>query len=263
MGARLQVLGEPTSGAPSIDVQQTPHGETFVLDYRARRMRRGNAGAEPVQDDEVQLEVVDLRTADRHLLLLMRQGTIKSKFLCGHDERHWFVAAVPESAGGVTGVETAKAALQPAPVRTRAAGLKRKHRNSRRNDAFIRQGEWFFLPAPQIEGSIDPHLILRSEPLLRGASSKPHILAEAYRTGGRSVWIHRSKAPSGISEKAYQKLAPGDRTGFTQQRVDPELYVRGAVRHADHATIHLNGWHRVLMNTESAARAMRHVAFLD
>lgn len=25
----------------------------------------------------------------------------------------------------------------------------------------------------------------------------------------------------------------------------------------------LHGWHRVLMNTEAGARAMRHVAFLD
>ena len=42
----------------------------------------------------------------------------KQKFLCGHDERHWFVAAVPEDARGVTGVVAAKAALQPALVRT-------------------------------------------------------------------------------------------------------------------------------------------------
>jgi hypothetical protein len=44
---------------------------------------------------------------------------------------------------------------------------------------------------------------------------------------------------------------------------DPELYAKGAVRHPDHNTIVLRGWHRVLMNTEQGARAMRHVAFLD
>jgi hypothetical protein len=32
---------------------------------------------------------------------------------------------------------------------------------------------------------------------------------------------------------------------------------------ADHATITPHGWHRVLMNTESQAKAMRNVAFLD
>ena len=34
-------------------------------------------------------------------------------------------------------------------------------------------------------------------------------------------------------------------------------------RHPDHATVVLPGWHRVLMNTEQGARAMRHVVFLD
>jgi hypothetical protein len=40
-------------------------------------------------------------------------------------------------------------------------------------------------------------------------------------------------------------------------------YVSGSVRHADHKTIVLHGWHRVLMNTEGQAVAMRNVAFLD
>lgn len=44
---------------------------------------------------------------------------------------------------------------------------------------------------------------------------------------------------------------------------DPELYAKGAVRHPDHNTIVLHGWHQVLMNTEPSARAMRHVAFID
>ena len=44
---------------------------------------------------------------------------------------------------------------------------------------------------------------------------------------------------------------------------DPELYAKGTVRHPDHVTIYLATWHRVLMNTEQRAQAMRHVAFLD
>ena len=42
------------------------------------------------------LVVVDTQPRLRHLLLLSRQDDDKHKFLCGHDERHWFVAAVPE-----------------------------------------------------------------------------------------------------------------------------------------------------------------------
>jgi hypothetical protein len=42
-----------------------------------------------------------------------------------------------------------------------------------------------------------------------------------------------------------------------------QVSVRGRVRHADHKTITLHGWHRVLMNTEHQSRTMRNVAFLD
>ena len=62
---------------------------------------------------EVDLEVIDVRLRDRHLLLLARSAGEKSKFLLGHDERHWFVAAVPEAARGVTGVTMAKQRFTP------------------------------------------------------------------------------------------------------------------------------------------------------
>jgi hypothetical protein len=47
------------------------------------------------------------------------------------------------------------------------------------------------------------------------------------------------------------------------QRRNPLVSVRGKVRHADHKTIVLCGWHQVLMNTETQSVAMRHVAFID
>ena len=46
-------------------------------------------------------------------------------------------------------------------------------------------------------------------------------------------------------------------------RRNPTVYVKGRIRHSDHATIRLTDWHEVFMNTESQAAAMRHVAFLD
>ena len=51
--------------------------------------------------------------------------------------------------------------------------------------------------------------------------------------------------------------------GWRVMQRNAEVYVRGRVRHADHRTITLHGWHRVLMNTENQSRAMRNVAFLD
>ena len=41
--------------------------------------------------------------------------------------------------------------------------------------------------------------------------------------------------------------------------LDPEVYAKGSVHHPDHGTVHLAGWHRVLMDTEQGPRAMRHV----
>lgn len=46
-------------------------------------------------------------------------------------------------------------------------------------------------------------------------------------------------------------------------RRNPGVWVQGKIRHPDHKTVKLNGWHRVLMNTESQAASMRHLAFLD
>jgi hypothetical protein len=81
---------------------------------------------------------------------------------------------------------------------------------------------------------------------------------------GTAVWINDGRLP-GISEARYERLTPKQRTKGRWVRFvrDPEVYAKGTVRHPDHATIELPSWHRVLMNTEQGARAMRHVAFLD
>jgi hypothetical protein len=39
--------------------------------------------------------------------------------------------------------------------------------------------------------------------------------------------------------------------------------VRGKVRHPDHRTICLDGWHRVYMNRERFAPHVKQIAFLD
>jgi len=42
---------------------------------------------------------------------------------------------------------------------------------------------------------------------------------------------------------------------------DAVAHVRGRVWHPDHKTIVLDGWHRVLMNTENLAPGARAVVF--
>ena len=248
MGARLRVEGPSRRGMPRIDVASDRRGELFELRF-------------PGDGPERSVEVVDVAPADRHLLLLVRGDAEKSKFLCGHDERHWFVAAVPEDARGVTGVAAAKDALQPALVREAVERVRPKDRFRRRNEAYLRQGEWFFVPARDL--TPPDGRVLGDEPLTRGWG-QIHRLEHAFRRGGETVYVNHDH-PNGITAAQFAELPERARRtgGWSQMVRDPELYARGAVRHPDHATIVLPGWHRVLMNTESGARAMRHVAFLD
>lgn len=214
------------------------------------------------------LQILDVRPDLRHLLLMTRdeQGD-KHRFLCGHDERHWFVAAIPESAPGVADVPRALESLKPAPIREEQAraGTARANPRDRRTAAFIRQGEWFFVPAPDLD--VDPRYILHKERLSRGRGSKPHVVDELFRTGGTTVYVS-SNWQGGVDYAEYARLRQqerdrGIRRNWWVQRRDAEVYVRGRVRHPDHHTIRLNVWHRVHMNTESGAQAMSQVVFLD
>jgi hypothetical protein len=256
IGARLKVADRPanrfrTASALSLDVQADRKGEFFEI--------------APQPGSEAEVAVLDVQPADRHLLLLVREGKDKSKFLCGHDERHWFVAGIPESASVGT-VRQAKEALKPTEVQVAQArqGLRAKARNRRKNSAYRRQGEWFFLPVPDFV--VDEKFIIRNEPLRRGNGGKPHWADLCYRTGGETVYVC-SRHPNGVTEVQYKSILA--RTpkakgwGWTTMRRNPGVYVKGRIRHADHATITLHGWHRVLMNTEGQSRAMRNVAFLD
>jgi hypothetical protein len=248
LGTRRRFI--PLRGV-SFDVQSDRRGEYFEL------IGRREAAAE--------VEVLDVQPADRHLLLLVREGGEKSKFLCGHDERHWFVAAVPESAPVGT-VRAAKEALKPPEVRTAQAkaGLSAAAGNRRKNAAYRRQGEWFFIPAPWL--NVHESLVLRNEPITRGNGGKPHWCEFCYRTGGVPVYVC-GRYPGGVNEPLYRRLLDDEPDaqswGWRLMRLNAEVYVRGRVRHADHRTITLHGWHRVVMNTENQSRALQNVAFLD
>ena len=158
-------------------------------------------------------------------------------------------------------------ALKPQTVRhqqDQILRVKSKRRNRRRNEAFVRQGEWFFVPVPHW-ARVNEKLILRNEPLRRGGG-KPHVVEELVRDGGETVYVSNHH-PNGLTPRQYQLLVcrkPKLRNlNWMVQRRNPQVLVRGKVRHADHKTIVLRDWHEVLMNTETEAVAMRHVAFID
>src|SRR6476660_9566520 len=116
MGARLKVREVPSQWAwrgrnrersdnYAVDIQRDDRGHFFELRV-------------PVHLGEtLDVSVPQMETKQRHLLLFVRKPGDKpqlDRFLCGHDESEWFVAAVP---GGASSVRQAMDALQPADVR--------------------------------------------------------------------------------------------------------------------------------------------------
>jgi len=257
MGARFKVSVAPAQRASNdyaVDIQRDGRGEFFEL--RVPAQLRASLDVNVLHTDK----------RDRHLLLFVRETEGKAaRFLCGHDEREWFVAAVP---GGASTVLQAKEALKPRAIRDRQNQLKvpTRFRNRRKNAAFRRQGEWFFVPASGWgRDPINEKFVLHNEPLRRGAG-KPHIVEQLYRVAGEPVYVC-PKHPNGVSEAWYRRLLqtrPGAaQWGWQALRRNPRVYAKGRIRHSDHATITLPDWHRVVMNTETETDTMRNVAFLD
>lgn len=251
MGARVKIRDDVSRRRPAgIDIQVDDGGEYFDIGVEL--------------NDAVEYQVIDIQPEMKHLLRMARRETGRQKFLCGHDERHWFVCAVPGNS--VSNVVNAMEALQPIFVRGAVhRRVKRvKDRLRRKNKAFVRQGEWFFVPMQTL--TLDQKLILKNEPLSRGFGSKPHMCQFLYRVGGEAVWVCRQH-PQGVSQKQYQELIlanpKANRWDWRQMMREPTTYVRGRISHRDHKTIVLNDWHRVLMNTEREAPGARSVVFLD
>lgn len=226
--------------------------------------------------DDVDLNVVNVRKDIKHLLLMFKEDRDKTKILCGHDEREWFTSQVETKSKDVV---DAMELLKPNAVRAsqKKAKVKRKNINKRHNNGFIRQGEWFFVPA-DIE--VDGDLVLRNEPLMlsgQRAGNKPHIAKYAYRTGGETVYVPnigawklsdfssgwRDALARGLTESSKRSFLnhyPDANISFRTMSRNPDLYVTGTVRHPDHKTISLTGWHRVYVNGEIRGQ---NVVFLD
>ena len=242
----------------TIDVKKKGKEEVFIIDA--------------FDNKHLDLQILDVRPDVKHLLLMVKDTRPEhlvdnkiAKFLCGHDERHWFVAAIPEVAHAKNVID-AMDALKPEVVSysQRAAKVRTKHKNKRKNKGYIRQGEWFFVPTDDVK--LDTLSIHKNEPISRGGGAKPHYCQELCRRGGVTVYIHRSHAPNGFTQSEFDKHIkenPKHRNLWNKMTRDAEVFVRGYVKHPDHATITLSGWHKVLMNLENKAKAMERVVFLD
>ena len=129
MGARLKVreipsrwrMGDRNWIDPAdfaVDIRRDRDGDFFELRVPTHL------------SESLDVSVMQSEPRQRHLLLLIRKTADKpqiDRFLCGHDEREWFVAAVP---GRASSVRQAMDALQPPDVRealarTRVSSRKR------------------------------------------------------------------------------------------------------------------------------------------
>ncbi len=212
---------------------------------------------------------VDVAARDRHLLLHVHPAGVARpwKVLAGHDERHWFCASVP---GRPASVIAAKRALMPELVATAAArsGLQRKKAMRRRTQAFVRQGEWFFVPMPEWDPGSLP--VLKNEPISRGTLGlgigSPHWCAELVRMSVETV-VQASSNRGRFDRLETTSLDDAIERGlWIHQRwsVPQFCAVRGTIRHRDHQTLDLGRiWHRVHMNNESQAPGRGHLLFLD
>ena len=89
---------------------------------------------------------------------------------------------------------------------------------------------------------------------------------ERARRGGEQVFV-KSGFGRVLTMKEWRqesrKMTDQERGKWRQMMRNPELYIRGTVRHSDHDTITLGCWHRVHMNTENEAPGRGDLTFLD
>ncbi len=112
LGARVRVgpwvparvAARPRLDGLAVDVKRDRAGEYFDIQ---------------VESVLIDLDVVDVQPKDRQLLMLARYlaAARQEKFICGHDDRAWFVAAVPDERG-VSKVLTASSGID---IRPRSA----------------------------------------------------------------------------------------------------------------------------------------------
>lgn len=156
-------------------------------------------------------------------------------FLLGRDERgHPFVAQLNRS---VSSVQQAHEALKPDELKgVQVKGKGKNYRRGRSDTQTYRQGEWMFVETSQEErDGLNEALIERKVPI------GPFWSGETFR--GRKVRQGRGN-PHTADELLVVFASDRKRT----------LYVRGKVKHAEHATLEFNHWMRVLRNQEASAR---------
>lgn len=164
--------------------------------------------------------------------VLQETAGAKRHFLLGMDEAHLFIAQLPR---GVSAVSSARELLKGRDVD-----------RAERDAPFrtVRQGEWFLvaLDAPRL-AALDtlaewrPELVSRRRGIAQAAgwarAGRPHVADELLvLRAGFHLGLPKHLVPPAVA-------------------AGPGVFVRGKLRHPDHATVELKSWRRALPNAEA------------
>ena len=138
----------------------------------------------------------------------------KRHFLAGMDEQHLFIAQLPHAAPTVWAAHVALKGDDVRQAERRVGGKT------------VRQGEWFFVQPTPAE-------LLEVEDFV---AKTPHRIA-------RNV---------GIAQAAQLRRAGRPHDADEVVVIKERIFVRGHVKHPDHATLFLRGWRRTFGNTEAS-----------
>lgn len=160
-----------------------------------------------------------------------RTPSQKRHFLCGVDERQLFIAQLPKA---VSSVRDAHACLKTTSVSlAEGQGLKA-----------VRQGEWFFIePTFDEIGAIDLGMAKKIVTIEKNVPIGPFTVAGGVR--GPRVRQFRGN-PHTADELIVLPIGVRGR----------EIFIRGRVRHVDHATVRFTNWVKVIRNAESVEQAV-------
>lgn len=217
----IQVLNVDKEYRQLVLMVQEPRGEfDFELDHSlARRLQRGKESIENVKKLSPNIQDI-FKGSDGKWYQRIKISGRKMHYLMGVDERQLFIAQLPK---GVSTVKQAHSVLKTTAV-TLAEG--------RVPGKTYRQGEWFFCNIPEAkkreinEGIRKKRIIVKKNtPIGNRRGPKAHI-AEQLITDHPAVLEH----------------------GFGVRPV--ETYVRGKIRHPDHATLKISEWRMVIKNNE-------------
>lgn len=236
---RIEVVGTDKSFGQVVVMIHEPVREFFenVAQWTIRDIDLTRPGWGPEVAKKLGVREQDVVVTRGNVAVRRRTPGSKRHLLAGLDERQLFLAQLPR---GVSTVREAHLTLKSGIV-TFAEGQGAKA---------VRQGEWFFLEASkeearQIEDGLARNLLI----LERNVPIGPFTVSGARFGRGRRVRQFRGN-PHTADELV---VLPGVPTanGFPVRERD--VFIRGRVRHVDHATVSFSNWQKVIRNAEANA----------